>query len=118
MKRDLELVRKIILAVEDSEGGSKLQIDGYTEEQVGYHSYLIADAGLAKAIDASAGMDLLPKWEILHLTSAGHDFADSARNEATWKKATGLVKEKAGGATIEVIKEVLVSVIKGTIGLP
>ena len=51
MKRDPDLIRKIILAVEDLPTGlvlDKIKIDGYTREQIGYHSYLIVDSGLAQ----------------------------------------------------------------------
>lgn len=58
-----------------------------------------------------------PKWRIHHLTSAGHDFADAARADTTWQKATAIVKDKGGSVTLEVFKQVLVSVIKGTLGL-
>jgi|SRR5688572_11845634 len=121
MKRDLDLVRKIVLAVEalPSNGtNDEIEIEGYTREEIGYHSYLIVDSGFAKGIDVTTMSDRSPMWMILHLTSAGHDFADASRDEATWTKATGLVKEKAGGVTIEIIKDVLVGVIKGTLGMP
>lgn len=120
MKRDLNLVRSIILAVEEFPTGfvlSNLTIDGYTDEQIGYHSYLIVDAGLANGVDARAIDSTSPTWKILHLTSAGHDFADLAREDGNWKKTVGLVTTKAGGATLDIVKDVLVSLAKGTLGL-
>jgi hypothetical protein len=120
MKRDLELIRKMILAVEDLPTASvsgELKIDGYTEEQIGYHSYLIVDAGLAEGFNVGGINSSGPMWMIDHLTSAGHDFADASRNEGTWQKAVSIIKEKAGGATIEMVKEVLLSVIKSGAGL-
>lgn len=121
MKRDLDLIRKLILAVEDLPTGSVLsdiQIDGYSAEQIGYHSYLVVDASLAEGLDVGTSTDTSPNWQIMNLTSAGHDFADSARDEGNWKKATSIVKSKTGGATLDVVKEVLVGVIKGTLGVP
>lgn len=120
MKRDLELIRKMVLACEGSAGGyaEGSPIEGYTDEQIGYHAYLICDAGLAKGYDASHLGSKSPEWRILHLTSAGHDFADAARQESTWRTATGIVKDKASGITLDVLKQILVSVIKGNIGLP
>lgn len=121
MKRDMDLIRKIVLAVEDRPPGSavdQIQIDGYTEQQIGYHSYLVVDSGLAQGIDTQSLADVLPSWLILHLTSAGHDFADAARNETTWNKAKDMVNKNAGSATIDIVKETLVAVIKGAIGLP
>lgn len=93
----------------------EVEIDGYTSEQVGYHNYLIVDSGLAKGVDVEAAGDTSLNWQLLHLTSAGHDFADAARSETAWSRAKSIVKEK--GATLEIFKEVLVSVIRGTLGL-
>ena len=121
MKRDIELIRQIVLQIESMATGyvfEKLTVDGCSDEQIGYHSYLIADAGLAKGLDQTGIDAKSPYWHILHLTSAGHDFADAVRNDSTWKKATGIVKEKAGGATVEILKEVLTRMVKDTLGLP
>jgi len=120
VKRDLNLIRKLVLAVEDHPSGTTpdhIHIDGFTTEEIGYHSYLLVDAGLAKGVDVTTISDTLPNWDILHLTSAGHDFADAARSESTWNKATTIVKDKAGGITLDVMKQVLISVVKNTLGL-
>jgi hypothetical protein len=97
MKRDFELIRKLVLAVEDYPTGTvpgEIQIDGYSAEQIGYHSYLLVDSGLAKGIDVGTMHGTSPNWQILHLTSAGHEFADAARDDSTWRKAILIVKEK------------------------
>ena len=120
MKRDLELIRKLVLAAEASPTGyvkDDIEIEGYSPEQIGYHSYLLVDAGLAKGIDATTMGKNSPDWRILHLTSAGHDFADAARDETTWRKATGLVKDKAGTVTLDVMKQILISLVKNALGL-
>lgn len=121
MKRDFDLIRKLVLAVEDSPTAAvrdEMQIDGYTPEQIGYHSYLIVDAGLANGTNVGTMHDTGgPMWRIRHLTSAGHEFAATARNATIWRKATEIVKDKVGGVTLEVFKQVLAGVIKGTLGL-
>lgn len=120
MRRDLELIRKLILAVEDRDPEHwipDIQIEGYTPQQIGYHNYLIVDAGLAKGTDVSTIEDMLPHWHLSHLTSAGHDFADAAKNDSTWNKATTLVKDKGGGFTLDVVKQVLVSILRNALGL-
>lgn len=55
MKRDLNLVRKMLLAIEEAPTGwaPELSFEGYTQAQVGYHAYLLIDAGLARGSDAS-----------------------------------------------------------------
>ncbi len=120
MKRDLELIRKIILAAEASPNGfteDDLGIEGYSEEQIGYHSYLVVDSGLAEGVDLATMDSKSPSWRILHLTSAGHDFANASRNEDTWRKATGIVQKQAGGVSLDIMREVLISVIKNALNL-
>lgn len=120
MKRDLNLIRSIILAVEDLETGTALTtvtIEGYTEEQIGYHSYLIIDSGLAEGFNAGTVTSTSPCWQIGNLTSAGHDFADLAHNEGNWKKTIGIVATKAGGASLDMVKDVLTGVVKSALGL-
>ena len=120
VKRDLELIRKLVLAAEENATGyilNDIQIEGYTPEQIGYHSYLVIDGGLAQGEDITTHDDTSPNWKILHLTSAGHDFADAVRDESTWRKATGLVKAQGGSVTLDVMKQVLVSIIKNALGL-
>lgn len=120
MKRDLELIRKLCLAVENVPTGyvlDDIEIDGYSKDQIGYHSYLLVDAGFAKGLDTTTIADTSPQWRILHLTSAGHDFAGAARDESTWQKATGVVKDNASSVTLDVMKQVLISIIKNTLGI-
>lgn len=120
MKRDLELIRKIILAVDDQEHGyvlDNLKIENYSDEQIGYHSYLIIDEGLAAGFDQTEGGDKSPSWRINNLTSAGHDFADAARSDTIWNKAAGIVKDKAGTITIATMTELLVSLTKRALGI-
>ena len=120
MKRDLELIRKLVLAVEDNPAGfapADIQIEGFTEDQIGYHSYLVVDAGLATGADVTTLESNGPEWKILHLTAAGHDFADACRDETNWRKAMGIVKMKAGSVTIDIMKQLLTSLLKSTLGL-
>ena len=120
MKRDLDLIRKLVLAVEALPTGTVLEdieIEGYSPEQIGYHSYLVVSSGLAQGIDVQTLSDTSPNWQILQLTSEGQDFADASRSETNWKKAKGILAEKGGSATLEIVKQVLVGVIKHSLGL-
>ena len=120
MKRDMDLFRKLVFAIEDCPSDhipDNLEIDGYTTEQIRYHNYLLVDSGLAKGEDATTFDDALPQWLVLHLTSAGHDFADAARSDSIWNKGKSLVLEKAGAVSIDVMKEVLINVAKSALQL-
>lgn len=120
MKRDMDLIRKMILAIENSPHGRApdgLKIDGYSEEQVGYHAYLLVDSGLAEGVDFAHMGSAGPESRITRLTWDGHDFADACRDESTWAKARATVKDKVGSVTFDVMKELLVSLLKGSLGL-
>lgn len=110
MRRDMELIRMMVLAIEDHTSGwaPDLNFEGYTPAQIGYHAYLLVNAGLADGVDGTCSDSSGPEWEIQHLTSAGHDFADSIRNEYIWDEVKNAMKEKGlVSATIEVVKKLL-----------
>jgi Hypothetical protein (DUF2513) len=121
MKRDLELVRKMLLAIEDAETGfapDELAFDGHTQAQVGYHAYLLVDGGFATGSDITDTSCTGPVWCISSLTWTGHEFAAAARDENRWKKAIGLVKEKSGTITMDALTQLLGSLMRGSLGLP
>src|SRR4051812_16606209 len=98
MKRDMDLVRKILLKLEeDTDTGMVINftIDGYEPDLVSYHVYLLSDAGLLHAKNVS---DLTYfEWAPSFLTWAGHEFLDASREEGRWQKAKKMVMEKTGG---------------------
>ncbi len=118
MKRDLDLIRKMLLAVEDAPTGfaPTLRFDGHTDAQVGYHAYLLIDAGLAKGANVTSHGSDGPVAMIQYLTWEGHEFADAARDETRWKKAKSIA-DKGGGITLDVMKELLISLAKAALGL-
>ena len=120
MKRDLELIRKMVLAIEEAPSGyaPELKFEGYTDEQVGYHAYLLLDAGLAKGGDASTLGSASPEGFISNLTWAGHEFADAARDEERWRNSLSIVREKAGTVTVGVLTQLLAALMKGALGIP
>jgi len=61
MKRYMELIRKILLVAEsapDGWGPDVPRIEGYTVDQIGYHVYLLADAGLVRAVDVTTCLEI------------------------------------------------------------
>lgn len=99
MKRDMELIWKIVLKLEDEPSGflpQGIQVDGHSPDQVAYHSYLMIEAGLAKGVDVTTLDATCPEADLTRLTWAGHEFADAARDETRWRKALGIAKKKGG----------------------
>lgn len=119
MKRDMDLVRKIVFALEEHEHGyaPALQIEGYTAEQIAHHVYLMMQEKLVEGIDCTDGRDASPVAQATSLTWLGHDFATAAQNDTIWAKSMKLIKEKVGGASIGLLIEVLKQQAKLALGL-
>ena len=108
MKRDMDLVRQILLEIEKqpfSGGWIDLSIEGHTPEGISYHVMILHEAGLVEALDLSSSGNI--KWKPTSLTWEGHEFLEAARDNFRWKKATSTVLEKAGGITFGVLKQML-----------
>lgn len=120
MQRDLNLIRQMLIAIENAPSGwaPELNFDGYSNDQINYHAYLLIDAGLARGHDITTLTSDGPEGAITHLTWEGHEFAAAARNESRWNKAMGVVAEEGGNITLDVMKQLLVSFMKASIGLP
>jgi len=111
MKRDMDLIRKMVLFIEDQPSGyapDDLRLEGYTENQIGYHAYLLVDSGLAVGCDKTDSGDDGPNYSLSHLTSAGHDFAENARNQYVWDEVKQDMKDKGViSASLDIIKRLL-----------
>lgn len=119
MKRDMDLVRKIVLFLEDHPRGfvPQVVIDGYSSEQIGYHVYLLAQAGLVTALECTTGGCGSPQMEAESLTWNGHEFAENARSDTVWNRAKGVIRDKVGTASIAVMVEVLKQQARHLLGL-
>lgn len=117
MKRDIDLVRKILLELEKKSQpwAAHLALEGYDHEVVSYHIMLLSEANYITAFDASSndGIDWMPE----RMTWAGHDFLDAARNDTLWNKAKQTIGEKVGSVSFEVLKATLAALAAASIGL-
>jgi hypothetical protein len=115
MRRDMTLVRDILLEVEARSDGSSwvdLSIDGRSPEEIAYHVKIMSQAGLVEAIDVSAG-DF--DWRASSLTWEGHEFLDAARNNTVWRKALQLVRDKGSAIPFEVLKPLLLQWVRSSL---
>ena len=118
MKRDMALIRMMLLAVEANPHGfaPKIEIPGYTQEQIGYHAILLGEAGLAEVLDMTAMSNESPEGSVGRLTWAGHEFLDASRDNQIWNQARDMIG-KAGGATLQVWLSGLTTLIQKKLGL-
>ena len=121
MKRDMDLVRKLIFAIEEHPEGfapPTIEIEGYSGEEIGYHLSLMLEAGLIDGSDVSNFNCRSPQAIASSLTWKGHEFADAARNDTMWNKAKKTIQEKVGTVSIALLTEYLQNLARGALGLP
>lgn len=112
MKRDMDLIRLIMLKIEEqpfTSGWIDLDIDNYQQEVVAYHVLLLSEAGLIEAINLSAGSSI--SWKPRRLTWEGHEFLDAARDNNRWNQVKTIMA-KFGGFVFDIGKQVLFEIIK------
>jgi hypothetical protein len=119
LKRDLDLAREILAEIEehsyDPNHFFEVEIAGYSSEEVAYHVMLLAEAGYIEA--SSLALSDTTIWKAQRLTWEGHEFLEVAKDDTRWSRAKVVMKEKGGGMAFEVLKQLLIEMMKGTIGL-
>jgi hypothetical protein len=113
VQRDMDLIRKILLALRDSAGVLN-KLEGVDELAYRYHANLLLEAGLAvgTASKEVVGTGAPGHVMLFRLTWAGHDFADSVASDTIWKKAKDTVLKPSASWTFEILKEYLKSEIQ------
>jgi hypothetical protein len=110
----MDLIRQLLLVVEQETGDNSLQassvtVQGRTPNDILGHFALMDEAGLLEVQDVFGDLSSTGPDDrfIAGLTWAGHDFLEAARNDGLWLKAKGLVQKAGGPATLEVFKQAL-----------
>ncbi|SDP99874.1 DUF2513 domain-containing protein [Ectopseudomonas hydrolytica] len=84
MKRDMDLIRKIVLAVETA---PRQELSDVDQQAFNYHANLLIEAGLAEGAVGPLQRGIPAMIVLWRLTWNGHDFADSIKDDTIWNKA-------------------------------
>jgi hypothetical protein len=115
MKRDINLVREILLRLEPlpanfynpvplTIGEPPLDIPGYTNEEIVYHFLIMAQGGLIQHSGLQGpGNIRIPRFGGLRWM--GHEFLDDVRDPDTWAD-TKKKMSKVGSVSLQVALEV------------
>ena len=108
MKRNFDLIREILKAINDKNDHSPLEFKNpeYTESEINYNSWLILQAGLAvgeKMDNVSGEIETY----LTDLTWDGHDFYELSNNDKLWKKAKSEILSKIGSTSFEILLTLL-----------
>lgn len=113
MKRNWDLIRKILLKLEEKADSTSWlessEIKSYDKQTVVYHYKLLKNAGLIEAIDLSTVEER--DYAALSLTWQGHEFLDKIRNDSVWNKVKSTVQSKSLDLSFDIIKQVATATI-------
>ncbi|MEM7068552.1 MAG: DUF2513 domain-containing protein [Pseudomonadota bacterium] len=120
MKRDMDLIRELLLKFESGQarietlsdedarnmGITKLpDLSASDSKHILHNLWLMQDANLI------VGEDAREYWITNHITWRGHDFLDSIRDDEIWRLTKDGAK-KAGGFTFDILGQLAKGLIK------
>jgi DNA-binding PadR family transcriptional regulator len=114
MQRNMDLVRTILLWIENSPSGwvaPPFGIAGFTPEQVTYHAHIMMEDGLLESVGSAH-----PENSVYSLTWKGHEFLDLARDQKRWNQAK-ITIGKVGSAPISVWSKILQDLVLKDLGV-
>lgn len=102
MKRDMELIRKLLLYIEETEqpmsgGIGDIEADGYSRDTINAHLKLMDDRGFFDEFHIFIGKSHMVKG----LTNEAHDFIELIRNDGIWEETNKVIEEKNIPKTME-----------------
>ncbi|MCG3148058.1 MAG: hypothetical protein PCFJNLEI_01500 [Verrucomicrobiae bacterium] len=115
MKRDMNLIRLLLLLVEGEE--PKPDLSGYTQEQQAYHMAKLIEANLVLGDVSRDNNGMAVGAVATELTWQGHEFLDAARNETIWKKVAGKVAKAGVEVGLPVLQQMLTDTLKEHLGM-
>jgi hypothetical protein len=121
MKRDMDLVRRILLAMDAYEHGYAppgFTIAGYDQEVIGHHVWLMEQGKLITAVATTAMGDPSPVAIPLTITWAGHDFLEAVRNDSVWSRVKTELKDRGLSLPFTLLQDLALKILASHIGLP
>lgn len=122
MKRNLDLIRSLLLKIEESSPYEPMYLDSFTDDEsqkpsIAFHIELLMDANFINAKKLSFVGQSYPDFYIERLTNDGCDYLDAIRNDSVWAGAKEKLLSIGGSATLDVVKAVAVAVAKTMLGI-
>lgn len=120
MKRDMDLVRSILLKVEESPPLSVTNdsFQGVEPQVIGEHLQLLEEAGYIEALlkRPANGVEPYGLGRVERLTWDGHEFLDTIRDKTVWAETQRTIGEKLASVSFALVTAVATEVAKRQLG--
>lgn len=125
MKRDLDLLRKILSAVENANefyyynGIPHLasDIDCPDLNLVSFHVSLLVDNNYIEVLNISCCDIDYDDYMIKRLTADGCDYLDNIRNDTIWNKTKEAISNVGGTCALDIVKSIAGKIILSQAGI-
>jgi hypothetical protein len=123
MKRDWDVIREILLQLEQKEAAnaylSPKDFADPREQEVAYHIRLLSEAGAIEATvhESSAGDGRINGAIAKRLTWKGHELLDSIRSESIWSQVKEKFKSSGLEMTVDSVLTVAAEIVAKGLGL-
>ncbi|MEW6303439.1 MAG: DUF2513 domain-containing protein [Verrucomicrobiota bacterium] len=120
MKRDLNLVRAILLDIEAAPAGgpiTRFHYEGKEKAEILEHIQLLLDAGLVEGEVRLDHRNCPNACLVYRMTWNGQEFVARAKNDTLWKKVLAQAEEKGLSTSMAVINGLLEAAAKKYVGL-
>lgn len=121
MKRDLDLIRHILVTIESSDS-NKITIEDfvtteYSPELISNHIRLLLDVDYIEARDVSTLGSTYRQFLIRRITMQGYEYLDSIRDPKVWSETKLKLSQATSSISLEVVKTIASKVILGMLGI-
>jgi len=117
MKRDMDLIRKILFRIESDED---INVD-CPEKKLVSHILLLTEQGFIRGVVVQEALTDPPQIQAtmgyVRLTAAGHDFLDTIRDDTVWEKTQAKVLTIGGGVALSVVAGIATEFLKQKLGM-
>lgn len=122
MKRDLNLLRDLLLSIESmSPEVQKTYFDFQhlcdDDVKLKYHIFLLVNANFVTYLDTKYSDDNYPRYFLFALTMDGADYLDSVRDNDIWTKTQNALSSVGKSITLNTVKTVAEKFILSSLNL-
>lgn len=121
MKREFDLVRKLLIYFEEKPGPEHVEVppvEDYDELTIKNHLVLLHEAGLLRCEPVtSSSSDRVIYVLPFDLTWDGHEFLAKVRDDGLWRKTKDTIVEKGGQLTFSTITAVATALMMKAMGM-
>jgi hypothetical protein len=116
MLRDMDLIRNILLYIEERyKAGTdtiKVHIEGFPDSVVYEHCKLMQEAELIQKLENRGCDGLGDQVYVGNLTNEGYDYIDKIKDISLWGKVKGIINAKGLPLIISTVKTIADTLVK------